>query len=155
MAAALNAASCDETFIAASDLTMTTSYRYICIATFVVILIQAIPLYSITKADQAILPKVYKSEPRELGLSELERARPYARFFTESPRPIQTHILDALIAGPQPAPLAYEVDEVASRLSKQGYERMENGWATTDLGTMVVSCLTDMPGVGVSSFSVQ
>lgn len=103
--------------------------------------------YFISKADQAFLPEAYNSEPRQLGLADHERALPYARFFAEAPRPVQAHILEALVAGPQPGQLAYEVEEAASRLNRRGHERMENGWATTDRGTLVVSCLTNMPGV--------
>lgn len=105
------------------------------------------PKYRISNADRAFLPEAYNSEPRQLGFSARERLLPYARFFTESPRPIQTHILETLVAGPQPAPLGYEVEEAASQLSRHGYGRMESGWATTERGTLVVSCLTDMPGV--------
>lgn len=103
--------------------------------------------YRVSEADQALFPESYHRERRELGYSSSDRALPYARFFSDVPRPVQPHILETLVAGPQPFQMGYEIDDAITILSRHGYERMENGWATTERGTLVVSCLTHMPRV--------
>jgi DAPG hydrolase PhiG domain len=103
--------------------------------------------YQITAADRRPLPKSYSTEPRHLGYSDDEKARPFAHYFQADVRPIQDHVRNELLAGQSPTEYGYELDEVVTRLSAPGYHRMETGWTRTKRGTLVIACLTDMPGV--------
>lgn len=103
--------------------------------------------YQVSTADQRPLPESYRMESRHLGLSEAERGRPFAHYFEPNVRPLQAHARDALLAGRAPRELGFELDEVVVRLSAPGYQAMESGWTRTERGTLVVSCLTDMPRV--------
>ena len=103
--------------------------------------------YRVTAADRRPFPPSYGAEPRQLGLDEVEQRRPFARYFRPTVRPLQEHVRDALLWGRAPRELGYEVDEVVRRLSAPGYQGLETGWTRTDRGTLLVSCLTDMPGV--------
>lgn len=104
------------------------------------------PTYRTTAADRAPLPARYRTEPRHLGYDDSEQARPFAKYLTPI-RGIQEHARDALLAGAAPAEYAHELPDAARRLSTPGYDHLETGWARSGKGTLVVNCLTDMPGV--------
>ena len=103
--------------------------------------------YRITEADRRSLPPAYSTQPRYLGYHQNDSDRPFARYFTPAVRPIQDHVRDSLLAGQSPAEYGYEVDDAPRRLAARGYHDMETGWTRTASGALVVSCLTDMPGV--------
>ena len=105
------------------------------------------PRYHVTRADRLPLPECYRTERRHLGFDESEMQSPLARFYSPTPRAIQDHVVKALVAGRSPAEFGYEVDDVALRLTRPGYEVLESGWALTKQGTLLVACLTHMPGV--------
>lgn len=103
--------------------------------------------YEVTSVDQLPMPLSYATEQRRLGFDNDEAARPFAHYFRSEATPIQAHVRDALIGGPSPAEYGYGADDAVSRMSAPGYHRMETGWTRTEHGTLVVSCLTDMPDV--------
>ena len=84
--------------------------------------------YKITAADRHPLPKAYFVEQRLIGYDQRERNLPFASFFQDKVRAIQPHAAAALSAGIGSAKEAYDVRDVASRLSAPGYEAFENGW---------------------------
>jgi hypothetical protein len=103
--------------------------------------------YHITAADRRPLPRSHSTEPRRLGYDDTELTRPFAHYFRPDVRPVQDHVRDALLAGRLPGEYAHEVDDVVRRLSARGQDVMETGWTRSSRGTLVVACLTDMPGV--------
>ncbi|MCW4354701.1 hypothetical protein ONR57_15440 [Hoyosella sp. YIM 151337] len=103
--------------------------------------------YRITPADRLALPSSYTAQRRQLGFTREDSSRPFAHYFHSEPRPIQEHVRDALTSGPSPADCGYEIDDAVARLAAPGYHRMETGWTRTERGTLVVSCLTNMPDV--------
>ncbi|MDD9966737.1 MAG: hypothetical protein OXR73_10950 [Myxococcales bacterium] len=96
------------------------------------------------------MPASYGSEARQLGLSDSEQRRPFAHYFNPSVRPVQQAVRRALDAGAAHRDHGYEIDDVARRLSAPGYEAMENGWAWSRQGTLLVACYTDMPRVSAA-----
>jgi DAPG hydrolase PhiG domain len=84
---------------------------------------------------------------RHLGWSETDRAtKPYARFVDPNIAPLPDHIRHALDRGPLPAPLLPPLDAAASNLFGQT-AAIENGYALTADGAMIVAARTDLPGV--------
>jgi len=103
--------------------------------------------YAITRADRAPLPASWSSEPRYLGYREVDRAKPYARFFRPDTLAVQPRVVEALVEGMSPAELGYGLAAVADRLPRPGYEPIETGWTRLDDGVLAVSVLTRMPRV--------
>lgn len=103
--------------------------------------------YKITSADCAPLPETYKSESRYLGYRQTDHAKPYAHFFRERTLPVQTQAREALIAGPVSSEWGLRLSEAVSALSRPGYLPCETGYTVNSDGLIVVSVLTDMPGV--------
>lgn len=103
--------------------------------------------YEISRADRAPLPAQYRSEARYLGYRTPDESRPYAKYFQANTRPIQEHVVHALVAGMAPTEYGYGVDEAADRLARPGYQGMETGWTRLDNGVIQVNVLTAMPGV--------
>jgi hypothetical protein len=103
--------------------------------------------YVETDADRAGLPDSYRREARYLGYREADHAQPYADFFTPRTRPIQEHVQRALVAGMTPPELGYPLEAAADRLAREGYDAVETGWTRLASGEIVVSTLTDMPGI--------
>lgn len=106
------------------------------------------PTYQVTEADRRPLSPAFRHRrSSHLGYDEAERQRPFAHHFRARTEPIQPHVREGLLRGRLPAAVGYEVDDAPARLSAPGYEPMETGWTRTSNGTVLVSCLTDMPGV--------
>ncbi|PYE11973.1 hypothetical protein DFR67_12747 [Williamsia limnetica] len=104
--------------------------------------------YQVTAADRQALPNALRGRSHgHLGYDDAERARPFAHYFRSYTEPIQPHVHDGLLRGRAPAELGYEVDDAPARLTASGYGSMETGWTRTTKGTVLVSCLTDMPDV--------
>jgi hypothetical protein len=103
--------------------------------------------YELTSADTGPAPASYPSEDRYLGYRETDLARPYAKFFLPDARPMQPHVPPALLEGMAPTEYGFDIDDAARLMSRAGYRKMETGWTTLDTGTVVVACLTHMPGV--------
>ncbi|MDX6740638.1 DAPG hydrolase family protein [Actinocorallia sp. A-T 12471] len=103
--------------------------------------------YEVSAADRAPMPVSYAGEPRYLGYRAAERSLPYAGFFQAATRPIQEHVVHALVGGRAPAEFGYGVDEVADRLARPGYERLETGWTRLPGGVVMVAVHTPMPDV--------
>jgi hypothetical protein len=98
----------------------------------------------------AHMRRMMRSKPiagRHLGWSESDRAsKPYARFFDPDIRPLPDHIRHALDRGPLPEPLLPALEEAAPSLFGQA-AALEDGFALTADGAMIVAARTDMPGV--------
>ncbi|NWA91415.1 hypothetical protein HX807_22640 [Pseudomonas sp. D8002] len=103
--------------------------------------------YKLSKSDFAPAPASYQTEPRYLGYRESDCSKPYANYFTEQVAKVQPHVIEAIAVGRQPDEFAYQIDEAAVRMSRPGYEAMETGYAQLPDGKILVSVLTDMPGV--------
>lgn len=103
--------------------------------------------YRVTRADRAPLPASWTSETRYLGYREADRAKPYAGFFRPTTLPVQSHVVEALVAGPTPAELGYGVGDVVGRLERPGHEPVETGWTRLDDGVLLVCVHTRMPRV--------
>ena len=71
--------------------------------------------------------------------------KPYAKFWKPL-GPMQPHVKEALIKGPQASELGYPIEE-RDRVLEPGYELMENGYTRLDNGQIFVSHLCKMPGV--------
>lgn len=106
------------------------------------------PRYHVTAADRRALPKALRGRSSShLGYDAAEYTRPFAHYFRSHTEPIQPHVHEALRRGRVPAEFGYGVDDARARLSAPGYGPMETGWTRTASGTVLVACLTDMPGV--------
>lgn len=103
--------------------------------------------YAVTAADRAAAPPTYFTEPRYLGYREADYEKPYARYFRPSSEPVQDHVKEALLAGPQASEYGPRLSELADILSRPGYLPMETGYTVSPEGKIVVSVLTRMPGV--------
>lgn len=103
--------------------------------------------YQITTADQARIPANYTREDRYLGYREADQAKPYAQFFRAAVAAVQPQAVEAVAAGRRPGELGYGIDQAATRLSRPGYDPVETGWFETPDKRLLVSVLTDMPGV--------
>lgn len=103
--------------------------------------------YVPSRADRLPAPATYASEDRYIGYRDADRAQPYAHYFEETVAPMQGHVVEALSSGPAPAEHGYTVDEAARRMSRPGYEATETGYTTLPNGQILVSILTEMPGV--------
>lgn len=103
--------------------------------------------YEISGADLSPVPPTYQAEPRYLGYREADRAKPYAKFFSERTLPVQPQVNEALLAGMAPTEYGYSPSDAVRMLTRPGYHAMETGWTIRDDGTVAVSILTDMPGV--------
>jgi hypothetical protein len=104
-------------------------------------------IYELTATDKAPAPETYPAEPRYLGYREADLAKPYAKFFLPEALPMQPHVPPVLLEGMSPVEYGYDIDDAAQVMSRPGYRKMETGWTALDSGTIVVACLTDMPGV--------
>ncbi|ORM36669.1 hypothetical protein [Williamsia sp. 1135] len=106
------------------------------------------PRYQITAADRRALPEALRGRSSgHLGYDEAERRRPFAHYFRSHTEPIQSHVHQGLLRGRVPAEFGYEVDDAPAQLRAPGYGPMETGCTRTVNGTVLVACLTDMPGV--------
>ncbi len=103
--------------------------------------------YATTKADRNPLPASYGSEARYLGYRDEDRKKPWAHYFKGDTLPVQPHVLEALAAGPSPSEYGFSLNEAASILSRPGYGKMETGYTILDDGKIMISILTNMPGV--------
>lgn len=103
--------------------------------------------YQLTKADTAPVPATYATEPRYLGYREEDYQKPYAKYFCERALPVQSHVKDALLAGPVAGAYGVRLSSLADDLSKPGYLPLETGYTINDDGHLVIAVLTDMPGV--------
>ncbi|SFO87243.1 hypothetical protein K8Z49_16035 [Actinomadura madurae] len=103
--------------------------------------------YEPTPADRAPMPTGYAVEPRYLKYRETDEAKPYAEYFQISTRPVQEHVVHALVGGMAPQECGYGVDEVADRLARPGYEPLETGWTRLPGGVVMVAVHTPMPEV--------
>ncbi|MGW0831028.1 DAPG hydrolase family protein [Streptomyces prunicolor] len=103
--------------------------------------------YETSAADLASVPASYQSESRYLGYREADLAKPYAKFFREDVLPVQPHVHEALLAGMAPTEYGYGPSDAVRMLTRPGRHPMETGWTVLDDGTVMVSVLTDMPGV--------
>jgi DAPG hydrolase PhiG domain len=84
---------------------------------------------------------------RHLGWSAADLAtKPYARFLNPQLRPLPAHIRHALHRGPVPEPLLPAIGAAAENLFG-GAAVVEDGFALTADGAMLVAARTDMPGV--------
>jgi DAPG hydrolase PhiG domain len=103
--------------------------------------------YAPTPADRAPAPPDYRTAERYLGYRTADYAQPYASYFTEQVAPVQPHVREAVAAGRQPSQYGYRVEDAAARMSRPGYEAMETGYTGFGGRSILVSVLTDMPGV--------
>jgi DAPG hydrolase PhiG domain len=104
--------------------------------------------YQLTKADKAAVPASFHDNASHyLGYREEDLRRPYARYFQPKAIPVQPHVHDALIAGPQAAAFGSRLSTLATEMSRPGYLPMETGYTVNDDGHLVVAVLTHMPGV--------
>jgi hypothetical protein len=108
--------------------------------------------YSPSVADRAAAPTNYRSEARYLGYREADQAKPYAKYYTDAVADVQPHALQAIAAGRQPAEFGYRIEDAATRMSSAGYEAMETGYTRLPDGKILVSVLTDMPGVSAEDW---
>jgi hypothetical protein len=84
---------------------------------------------------------------RHLGWSAADLAtKPYARFFDSRLQPLPAHIRSALHRGPVPEPLLPAIGAAAENLFGSAAV-LEDGFALTADGAMLVAARTDMPGV--------
>jgi hypothetical protein len=84
---------------------------------------------------------------RHLGWSDSDRAtKPYARFLDPQLAPLPAHILEALHRGPVAEPLLPPIWSAAENLFGTAAV-LEDGFALTADGAMLVATRTDMPGV--------
>lgn len=84
---------------------------------------------------------------RRLGYSRQELAEsPYARFFNPEIEPLQPHVAEALLVGPQAHELFPPASEAASMI-EPGDWPVETGYTRSPDGAIRVFCLTHMPGV--------
>jgi hypothetical protein len=84
---------------------------------------------------------------RHLGWDDTDRAtKPYARFFDPQIQPLPDHIRHALDRGPLPEPLLPALDAAPNSLFGQS-AGIENGFARTAHGAVIVAARTDLPGV--------
>jgi hypothetical protein len=103
--------------------------------------------YELTPTDKSPAPASYPAEGRYLGYRRADLAKPYAKYFLPEALPMQPHVPPTLWEGMAPTEYGFDVDDAARLMSKPGYRKMETGWTTMDSGTVVVACLTHMPGV--------
>ncbi|MGJ6121451.1 hypothetical protein QN239_02590 [Mycolicibacterium sp. Y3] len=103
--------------------------------------------YEISQADREPFPDAYGKEPRYLGFRSSDEAKPYAKYFRPVARPIQEHVVHALVAGKYPSEFGYGVNEVADRLTRPGYENMETGWTRLGNGVVQINVHTHMPNI--------
>lgn len=103
--------------------------------------------YRLSEADLAPLPETYATEARYLKYRSADAAKPYAKFFRTTTRPVQSHVVDALVSGMAATEFGYGVDEVADRIGRPGYESLETGWTRLESGVSMVCVWTPMPGV--------
>lgn len=105
------------------------------------------PHYRVTDVDRQPLPAAVRNRhTSHLGYDADEQQRPFAHYLRSRTEPVQHHVHEALLRGRQPADFGYEVDEAPTKLAAPGHQAMESGWTRTSRGTLIVSCLTDMPG---------
>jgi hypothetical protein len=84
---------------------------------------------------------------RHLGWTHADLAtKPYARFLNAQLQPLPAHIRHALHRGPVPEPLLPAIGTAAENLFG-GAAVVEDGFALTADGVMLVAARTDMPGV--------
>jgi DAPG hydrolase PhiG domain len=84
---------------------------------------------------------------RQLGWSDSDRAtKPCARFLDPQLAPLPAHILEALHRGPVAEPLLPPIWSAAENLFGTAAV-LEDGFALTADGAMLVAARTDMPGV--------
>jgi DAPG hydrolase PhiG domain len=104
--------------------------------------------YQLTRADKAAVPTPFlDTTSRYLGYRPEDYRKPYAHYFQPKAIPVQSHIKEALLAGPQSADFGLRVSTVARELSRPGYLPMETGYTVNADGHIVVAVLTNMPGV--------
>lgn len=108
--------------------------------------------YVVSAADRAPAPANYRTEARYLGYDESDRQKPYAKYYTDVVADVQPQAVQAIAAGQQPSEFGYRIDAAAARMSKPGYEPMETGYTRLPDGKILVSVLTDMPGVSAADW---
>jgi hypothetical protein len=103
--------------------------------------------YKLAGADIAPVPSSYFTEPRYLGYRDADYKQPYAKYFRERSLPVQHHVKVALLTGPCSGAFGSRISTLADEMSRSGYRHMETGYTINDDGHLVISVLTDMPGV--------
>jgi len=83
---------------------------------------------------------------RHLGLSESDRAKPYARFYNTQLGPLPLHVCLTLDRGVVPDPLLPPLQTAAQHLFS-ATPVIEDGYALASDGTLLVAARTDLPGV--------
>lgn len=103
--------------------------------------------YAPSSADQAPFPSTYATESRYLKYREGDLCHAYAKYFQATTRPVQPHVVNALLGGMSPGEFGYELRDAANRIGRRGYESMETGWTRLPNNIIMVSVLTNMPNV--------
>lgn len=103
--------------------------------------------YEPSPADKAPLPPSYVSEARYLKYREADAAKPYAKYFRTTTRPVRDEIVYALTAGMSPTEYGYPLTDAVDRLAAPGYDNLETGWTKLENGVIFVAVHTPMPGV--------
>jgi hypothetical protein len=87
-----------------------------------------------------------------LGMREGDLdGKPYARYWNPDMGPLQPHVAEALLHGPEASELGLDLKE-ADRLVDRGYLPLENGTTKLASGEIFVAVLTKMPGVTGAMF---
>lgn len=103
--------------------------------------------YVPTAADREPVPPSYRTEDRYIGYRAADRAKPWARYFTDAVAPVQDHVVDALEVGRADERHGYGIEDAARRMDRPGHEAMETGYVQLSDGRVLVSVLTRMPSV--------
>jgi DAPG hydrolase PhiG domain len=104
--------------------------------------------YQLTTADKSAAPASFlDNSSHYIGYREQDFRQPYAHYFQPKAIPVQPHIHDALMAGPQAGVLGSRLSTLAAEMSRPGYLPMETGYTINEDGHLVIAVLTHMPGV--------
>ncbi|GAB1211216.1 hypothetical protein ATERTT37_000329 [Aspergillus terreus] len=79
-----------------------------------------------------------------LGYHPADYEKPFAKYFNPHVAPISAEVEKGITMSPYAAALAYEAHEAVEYMLRPGYLELENGYAVTENGTLMIAVRTDM-----------
>ncbi|KAI9733941.1 MAG: hypothetical protein M1834_002596 [Cirrosporium novae-zelandiae] len=107
----------------------------------------ATPTFLSNSSDISVDMEDYQPDAGQyyLGYRETDFAKPYAKYWNPRVAPISDEVMYGLVSSPWAAGLTFEANEAYDYMTRPGYLSLENGWAVTLNGTLMIAVRTEIP----------
>ncbi|KNG82474.1 hypothetical protein ANOM_009533 [Aspergillus nomiae NRRL 13137] len=82
-----------------------------------------------------------------LGYTKADFEKPFAKYWRPHVAPISDEVQKGVSSSPFAAALAYDAHEAGYYMSQPGYQEMENGYAVSLNGTVMLTARTEIPDI--------